>query len=337
MYRGIIAVAVMALTFINLHAATIWVDVEDDYFQPSNLYVPEGTTVTWTNHGVHTHTVTDSSGMFDSGDLLPGQSFSYTYNTAGDYDYYCYYHVLVGMVGVVHVRTQVNLTFLLTTVPVGGPIVIPVGGGSFTYTATLTNQTSTPQPFQYWVKAYLPNMTPYPVLGPIGATLPGNQTRDKQFSQNVPGSAPAGNYHYVSYVGTMPDTVLAWSSFDFTKSAVLDMNGWESHEMSDWYTASAAEPTSSIAQTGENRLGLSNSPEPFNPSTVISYTLPAAGLTHLEVYNVAGARVATLVDGYRESGQHQMTFEAGNLPSGLYVYRLSFGGETVANKMMLVK
>lgn len=55
------------------------------------------------------------------------------------------------------------------------------------------------------------------------------------------------------------------------------------------------------------------------------------------MYNISGAKVATLVNGYRDAGQHEVTFDASHLPSGLYIYRLTFAGKTAVNKMMLVK
>jgi hypothetical protein len=78
-------------------------------------------------------------------------------------------------------------------------------------------------------------------------------------------------------------------------------------------------------------------PNPFNPSTRISYYLPQAGIVRLHVYNVAGQRVATVIDGWKEAGQHRATFVADNLPSGVYFLRLSSGSETRSAKAVLLK
>ena len=61
-------------------------------FNPSVLNVPAGTTVTWTNGDSVVHTVTSDSGAFDSGQIPSGQTFSYTFNTAGTYTYHCAVH-----------------------------------------------------------------------------------------------------------------------------------------------------------------------------------------------------------------------------------------------------
>jgi len=61
-------------------------------FQPQNINVSAGTTVTWTNLDSTSHTVTSDTGLFDSGSLSNGQTFSRTFNTAGNYDYHCSIH-----------------------------------------------------------------------------------------------------------------------------------------------------------------------------------------------------------------------------------------------------
>jgi len=65
---------------------------------------PIKATVAWVNKDNTVHTVTANDGTFDSGDLLPGGAFSYTFNTRGDYFYYCKYHSeMVGVIKVVDI------------------------------------------------------------------------------------------------------------------------------------------------------------------------------------------------------------------------------------------
>jgi plastocyanin len=68
-------------------------------FVPATLTISAGTTVTWTNNDPVNHTVTADNGSFDSGVVLPGDSFSFTFNTPGNYLYYCSIHGGPGGVG----------------------------------------------------------------------------------------------------------------------------------------------------------------------------------------------------------------------------------------------
>ena len=80
-----------------------------------------------------------------------------------------------------------------------------------------------------------------------------------------------------------------------------------------------------------------NYPNPFNPETTIRYALPQAGKARLVVYDLLGHEVEILVDQSKPAGNHTVRFGAGNLPSGLYVYRLQAQDKTIVRTMMLVK
>jgi hypothetical protein len=80
-----------------------------------------------------------------------------------------------------------------------------------------------------------------------------------------------------------------------------------------------------------------NYPNPFNPSTSISFTLPATGRTSLKVFDALGRQVATVFDEVLTAGSHKAAFNATNLPSGLYLYRLESGSSSASRSMMLVK
>ena len=93
--------------------------------------------------------------------------------------------------------------------------------------------------------------------------------------------------------------------------------------------------TASPAQPGTFRLE-QNYPNPFNPGTVISYTLPAAGHVLLRVYNLLGQLVATPVNSWQTAGEHILPFDARNLTSGVYLYRLSIDGASLTRTMTLM-
>jgi hypothetical protein len=80
-----------------------------------------------------------------------------------------------------------------------------------------------------------------------------------------------------------------------------------------------------------------NYPNPFNPTTNITFGLPQSGFATLEVFNMIGQSIAVLVNENLSAGQHTVSFDASNLSSGVYVYRLKVGNEVVSRQMTLVK
>ena len=87
-----------------------------------------------------------------------------------------------------------------------------------------------------------------------------------------------------------------------------------------------------------NSYSLSNNyPNPFNPSTKITYTLPERGNVSLKVYDLLGGEVAQLVNGEIEAGSYEIIFNAANLPSGVYFYRLQAGSFVQTKKMIIIR
>lgn len=81
-----------------------------------------------------------------------------------------------------------------------------------------------------------------------------------------------------------------------------------------------------------------NYPNPFNPSTKISFALPNAQRVTLKIFNLAGQQVAALLNNERKpAGNHELTFDGGNLPSGVYFYRLQAADFVETRKMLLVR
>lgn len=80
-----------------------------------------------------------------------------------------------------------------------------------------------------------------------------------------------------------------------------------------------------------------NYPNPFNPSTEISFSLQETAPTLLVVYNMLGQKVATLVNERLSAGEHSINFDAGNLSSGIYIYRLQSATQSLTKRMTLIK
>jgi hypothetical protein len=114
-----------------------------------------------------------------------------------------------------------------------------------------------------------------------------------------------------------------------------------------WWTCSGygtAEPKTiandatkaNIAEEIEE-FAVSNFPNPFNPSTTILFDLPEASFVRLRVFNLLGRTVATLVEQQVAAGRHAVTFDASNLPSGVYLYRIEAGKYTETKKLLLIR
>jgi hypothetical protein len=79
-----------------------------------------------------------------------------------------------------------------------------------------------------------------------------------------------------------------------------------------------------------------NYPNPFNPTTQISYALPKLGFVTLNVFDVLGRNVQALVNTRQEAGKYTLSFNAGILASGIYIYQLKAGNDLTAIKKMIL-
>ena len=80
-----------------------------------------------------------------------------------------------------------------------------------------------------------------------------------------------------------------------------------------------------------------NYPNPFNPETNINFSIPKSGLVTLKIYDISGKEVSTLVNEVKNAGSYIVGFNASNLPSGAYFYRIQTDGFADTKKMMLIK
>lgn len=217
--------------------------------------------------------------------------------------------------------------------PFNMPIQIPAGGGSFEYNLLATNIDPASQLVSAWVDVTLPNGSVYgPVMGPVSVTLDPGQTAARLRTQVVPAGAPEGLYSYNAYAVAGSDTSM--DSFPFEK---LGSDG--SDEMTGWLNTGESFEASSASDAGvpKNYSLDQNYPNPFNPTTTIGFALPEASKVLLSVYDVTGRLEVTLVDGYRNAGIHEVTFDATDLASGIYFYRLEAGQFTGSGKLVLMK
>jgi len=207
--------------------------------------------------------------------------------------------------------------------PQEAPIIIPLEGGQFTYDGSSCNNGELPTTVDLWVMVDLPWGGQH---GPVKIYQDVNLGSFEGISavrnQRVAGGVPAGAYTYKAYVGDYPEVKIDSSYFDFIKEGQT-------------VAFARSETSPAFAPTG---FGLGGSyPNPFNLQTIIYYELPAKTAVRLEVYNLSGRRVATLVEERQEAGYQQVTWEAGGMPSGVYFYKLNAGVHQTNGKMILLK
>uniref|UniRef100_A0A832LJ42 T9SS type A sorting domain-containing protein n=1 Tax=Ignavibacterium album TaxID=591197 RepID=A0A832LJ42_9BACT len=82
---------------------------------------------------------------------------------------------------------------------------------------------------------------------------------------------------------------------------------------------------------------LQNYPNPFNPLTKIQFTIPKSEIVQIKVYDILGSEIKTLLNEYKQLGTYEVEFDAINLPSGVYFYRMISGSYTETKKMILLR
>jgi hypothetical protein len=221
----------------------------------------------------------------------------------------------------------------VTVTPVNPPIIIPANGGTFQYRAHMQNTTMFAQTFHGWTRWRNPSGMWQNLLGPFTLTLPGNAGVTRRRFQNVAGSNPPGVYTFVGYVG--PNTSTIWDSSFFTFTKMADDRGGEWVNNNDNWGEEFTDESDFLLPPSS--FILSVSPNPFNPTTALGYQLSSPGYVSLKVYDTAGREVVTLVNGWREAGDHELTFDASGLPSGIYFARLEAGKYVQTQKLVLLK
>ena len=133
--RRLLKLATLSLVALLAFAPSAWaqgqevtVRMEDNFFDPANITVEPGTTVTWVQSGNNAHTTTSYDGLWDSG-LIEGGSggtFSFTFEEPGTFDYFCIPHESLGMIGSVTVTGSTATATATALSDTGGPPITPL-------------------------------------------------------------------------------------------------------------------------------------------------------------------------------------------------------------------
>jgi hypothetical protein len=179
----------------------------------------------------------------------------------------------------------------------------------------------------------------------------GNQLFPGVFEQSEIGNSPPRSIRYKAYNGT------SWSTSIQVSDPSIDVTGQEKPEVADingntpvfayiggylinvyfdnfsWVPSDVNEGSN----TPETYSLTQNYPNPFNPSTTIKYSIPEQSFVKIKVFNLLGQEIAELVNQEQHIGNYQLSFDATNLPSGIYFYKLEAGNFVQTKKMILIK
>ena len=254
----------------------------------------------------------------DGGYIIGGQTFTYG---AGSGDIW-------------QIRLE-GSPITITLTPHTTPIVIPASGGTVEFDIGVTNNTPDPQTIDVWTEVILTEVGSFQDILYLDFLLPGGAAPSRERSLEVPAIAPAGEYLYCAYVGEYPWIVWDDDSFIFTKEGT---DGDWLAALPYWNSAGESFKDVTYSTAPSDYMLHSAYPNPFNPSTVISFELKDAGEVSLIVYDIQGREVQSLVTGHLSLGYHEAVFDGTDLSSGMYFVRLTVdSGQSMVRKVVLMK
>jgi hypothetical protein len=223
----------------------------------------------------------------------------------------------------------VDLTYIS-----GSPV--PPGGGNLVFNVFVDNLETSPIDFDAWLDVVYQGSTPVTLINRSFTNFMPAWVINRQLSYPVQSNWPAGNYVMYGRTGDYPGTVYAEDSFPFSKSGTAD--GF------DGILTIPAGVQNPFVVTDLSEVDLPAQfklhgayPNPFNPAATIRYEISEAVNVQLQVFDLTGRNVATLVNRHQNAGTYNVTFDASNLASGMYLYRLEADGFTASGKMLLMK
>ena len=177
-----------------------------------------------------------------------------------------------------------------------------------------------------------PGHTPYLNVDPWGGEMVGSRP-DKVFKQFYPNISQWP--HASKYINTR----FIWAHSEFTPRQTM-----RGKLLLYAYLYSLSQTASAVGDEDFNRSEIPgefklfpNYPNPFNPETKIRYDLLKNSKVNINVYNVVGCQVKTLVDHFKNAGSYEVIFDGAQLASGVYLYRLEAGSYKEVKKMILIK
>lgn len=234
-------------------------------------------------------------------------------------------------------QNQPQGTCQLTLTPFGAPIVLPPSGGTVSFGITISNSPDYFNLFDGWYTLQLPDSQVIPLVMRSNLYLPRGGSFYRATSLSISSSSMPGIYTVTAYVGDHPSNIEDFDSFTFEKQS-----GGDADELIGEVTFSDGEHTETFTiapaalQVDRYQI-VDHFPEPFNPSATICFTVSTTSRVTLEVFNIQGQKIRTIVDRVYQPGSHREIFDGSDLPSGLYFYTYTTQEHRITNKMLLLK
>ena len=224
--------------------------------------------------------------------------------------------------GVMPSEPQVPPDVEVTLNPGQLPIIISTTGGSFDFLFRVDYHETPSQNFDGWLMIQSPDSH---WTGPVMDLLVLNPMAPGSFFELdttyiVEAGLDTGTYRFEARIGTYPNQI--WDSDAFPFQIIQDTLSIKPSEANEIPTRFAL---------------LGNYPNPFNPSTTISFAIPTASYVNLSIFDITGRHVTTLFNGWKNAGVQHLTFDGSNLSSGIYFYELTAGNYHAVRKAILLK
>jgi hypothetical protein len=225
------------------------------------------------------------------------------------------------------------LDVTVTLTPTGST-QLPSTGGTIPYTVEIQNNENHSVSFDGWIEMTYPIGDVVEVLH-RELFLSAGGTITRQVTMTIAGSEPDGQYYYEGKVGYHPHNDWSSSGFNITKGIDgLAEGEWIQETKLDGWDESIVSITE---DRKSSEMPVTIYPNPFNPTTEITFTVAEQTYVNLAVYDVSGRQVDELIADRKTSGTHRVVFNASTLPSGVYFYRLLAGDETASGKLLFLK
>ena len=217
-----------------------------------------------------------------------------------------------------------------------GSYLIPAAGGTLRYSVVMDNPSlSMATVFDFWTEVELPNGSTVEVMFRPDVSIPAAGSISRTLQLTVPGTAPSGYYYYYGYCGDYDNLQMFDSGYLYFYKPAGDGEGISIYEWDSYFTDGELCPV--MDEVPSSFKLNAPSPNPFNPQTNLTFSLNEAGHVSLAVYDITGREVQSLVSGHLSLGQHEVIWNAEGQGSGVYFARLTAGGETATQKLLLIK